>query len=65
MKKILYVTYLAAGYQTGFGQGYQVTLNTPSYKAGLAYFTYHMGKNQNIVDSAIIMPNGTAVLGKE
>ncbi|MFN8249539.1 MAG: thioredoxin-like domain-containing protein [Ferruginibacter sp.] len=42
-------------------QGYQVTLNTPSYKAGLAYFTYHMGKNQNIVDSAIIMPNGTAV----
>jgi thiol-disulfide isomerase/thioredoxin len=41
-------------------QGYKVTLKTPSYKAGLAYLTYHMGKNLNIQDSSLVNAEGYA-----
>ena len=58
------VTY--AGYHIFFAmvsqaQGFQVTLQTPSYNSGLAYLTYHMGKNLNIEDSAIVSDKGVAV----
>lgn len=42
-------------------QGYEVTLQTPSFNSGIAYLTYHMGKNLNIVDSAIVSNTGEAV----
>ena len=29
-------------------QGYQVTLQTPNFKSGLAYLTYYYGANINI-----------------
>jgi hypothetical protein len=45
---------------------YQVTLQTPNYKSGLAYFTYYFGKNINIQDSAFVNSRGVAVFkGKE
>ncbi len=44
-----------------FSQGFEVTLKTPSYKAGTAYLTYHMGKNLNVEDSAEVSPQGIAV----
>lgn len=42
-------------------QQYQVTLQTPNYKSGLAYLTYYYGKNINIEDSAVINNKGIAV----
>lgn len=48
-------------FNTSYAQGYKITLQTPSYKSGKAYLTYHMGKNLNIEDSAIVSSNGTAV----
>lgn len=39
---------------------YRVRLQTPSYKAGIAYLTYHMGKNLNVQDSAAINSQGFA-----
>ena len=42
-------------------QNYKITLQTPSYKSGIAYLTYHMGKNLNVEDSAAVASNGTAV----
>jgi thiol-disulfide isomerase/thioredoxin len=46
---------------TSFAQGYKVTLQTPNFKSGIAYLTYHMGKNLNIEDSAAINNEGLAV----
>lgn len=40
---------------------YQVTLQTPHYKEGLAYLTYYYGKNLNVQDSALVNPKGIAV----
>ncbi len=42
-------------------QGYQVTLETPNFKNGLAYLTYYYGANINIEDSALINDKGVAV----
>ncbi len=42
-------------------QGYQVTLETPNFKNGLAYLTYYYGANINIEDSALINNKGVAV----
>jgi thiol-disulfide isomerase/thioredoxin len=44
-----------------FAQGYQVTLQIPQYKHGIAYLTYYMGANLNIADSAAVSNAGTAV----
>ncbi len=41
--------------------GYKITLETPSYKSGIAYLTYHWGKNLNIQDSAAVSNTGVAV----
>ena len=43
---------------------YHVTLQTPSYKSGLAYLTYYYGKNRNIQDSAIVNNKGIAIFKK-
>lgn len=42
-------------------QGHLVTLHAPGYQSGIAYLTFHMGKNLNIADSAEVNKNGTAV----
>ncbi len=48
-------------FKTGFTQGYQVTLQSPNYKSGIAYLTYYMGTNFNVADSAAFSNKGTAV----
>jgi len=43
------------------GESFTVTLKTPSYKSGLTYLCYHMGKNLNIEDSTYINQQGIAI----
>jgi len=54
----LLVTVITAGV---FAQGYQVTLQVPQYKTGIAYLTYYMGPNLNVADSAAVSNSGTAI----
>lgn len=42
-------------------QSFKVTLNAPQYKGGIAYLTYHMGKNLNVEDSAAVSAKGMAI----
>lgn len=42
-------------------QGYQVTLQAPAYRNGIAYLTYYRGSSLNIADSAAFSSTGTAV----
>lgn len=42
-------------------QAFKVTLTTPQYKSGIAYLTYHMGKNFSVEDSAAVNNKGIAV----
>lgn len=44
-----------------FAQGYQVTLQTPSFKSGIAYLAYRLGNNFNLEDSAIVNNKGVAI----
>jgi protein-disulfide isomerase len=46
---------------TAGAQNFKVTLQAPQYKSGIAFLTYHMGKNLNIEDSAAVSSNGTAI----
>jgi thiol-disulfide isomerase/thioredoxin len=64
-KKILWAACLLMG-TLGMAQGYQITLQAPQYKSGIAYLTYRMGKNLNVADSAAMGARGLAVFkGKE
>ncbi len=64
MKKFTLIILLFCVYYSS-AQGYKITLHTPGYKSGVAYLTYHMGKNLNVQDSAIFK-NGLAVFsGKQ
>jgi hypothetical protein len=47
--------------QTQKKESFTVTLKTPSYNEGLAYLCFHMGKNLNIEDSAVVNAKGVAV----
>ena len=58
---LLYSLFLLSGISTISAQGYKVTLQTPNYKSGIAYLTYHRGKNLNIEDSAAVNNQGVAV----
>jgi thiol-disulfide isomerase/thioredoxin len=42
-------------------QSFRITLQTPNYKSGIAYLTYHMGKNLNAEDSAVVSKSGIAI----
>ena len=42
-------------------KSFRVVLKTPSYKAGIAFLCYHMGKNLNIEDSAAVNNQGVAI----
>ncbi len=61
MKTLFTLLICFTGLTTSFAQGYKITLETPSFKSGIAYLTYHMGKNLNIEDSAAINNQGLAV----
>jgi thiol-disulfide isomerase/thioredoxin len=62
MKKSLFTILLSVSIAAvSLAQGYKITLQTPSYQSGIAYLTYHMGKNLNIEDSAAINNQGIAV----
>lgn len=61
MKRILTFWITSFVSITATSQNYKVTLQAPQYKAGIAYLTYHMGKNLNIEDSAAVNSNGVAV----
>lgn len=60
MKKYLIFLFAALTTSSAFAQGFNVTLKSPGYKAGISYLTYYMGNNFNVVDSAAFS-NGTAV----
>ncbi|MBS1744306.1 MAG: redoxin domain-containing protein [Bacteroidetes bacterium] len=66
MKKVLFTFFIAvvAG-MSASAQGYKVTLITPSYSSGIAYLTYHWGKNLNIQDSTAVSSDGKAVFKGE
>lgn len=61
MKSLLLFIISFAGITTISAQGYKVTLQTPNYKSGIAFLTYHWGKNLNIEDSAALNNLGVAV----
>jgi thiol-disulfide isomerase/thioredoxin len=59
--KQLFTLFLSITFLSVHAQSYKVTLQAPQYKSGIAYLTYHMGKNLNIEDSAAVSANGTAI----
>lgn len=61
MKKITTFTFAILCTSLIFCQGYQVTLQAPQYKKGIAYLTYYMGANLNIADSAAVSNTGIAI----
>jgi thiol-disulfide isomerase/thioredoxin len=61
MKKLLLSGFLPLVSLVSLAQSFKVTLKTPSYKEGLTYLCYHMGKNLNIEDSTVMSSDGTAV----
>jgi thiol-disulfide isomerase/thioredoxin len=64
MKRI-YFQFLLLMMAVGASAQYKVTLHTPSYKSGLAYFTYYYGKNINIQDSGWINDKGVVVFKRD
>ena len=43
------------------GQNFKVTLQAPGFTNGIAYLTYHYGKNFNVEDSAAVSNKGIAI----
>ena len=46
---------------TAKSQIYKITLQAPQYHTGIAYLTYHMGKNLAVEDSAAVSSKGIAI----
>jgi hypothetical protein len=67
MKKYFFLALFFLSAKMVFAQGYEVTLQAPTYKnGGIAYLTYYLGSSYNIQDSAAFSNTGTAVFkGKE
>jgi thiol-disulfide isomerase/thioredoxin len=61
MKRYLIIPAALFCFTTAYSQSYKVTLQTSQYKSGIAYLTYHMGKNLNVEDSAAVSSKGIAV----
>ena len=59
--KQLITLFLSITFLSVNAQSYKVTLQAPQYKSGIAYLTYHMGKNLNIEDSAAVSNSGIAI----
>ena len=43
------------------GQNFKVNLQAPGFTNGVAYLTYHYGKNFNVEDSAAVSNKGIAI----
>ena len=66
MKKYTFLLLAIFGNSLCFAQGYQITLQAPQYKSGIAYLTFYMGSNLNIADSAAVSNTGLAIFkGKQ
>ncbi len=61
MKRLLIPLLTTFFYFNAKAQSYIVTLHAPGYKSGIAYLTYHMGKNLNVEDSAAVSNKGVAI----
>lgn len=61
MKQYLNLLFAVLLSNIAFSQNFTVTLKSPQYKTGIAYLTYHMGKNLNVEDSAAVNSAGVAV----
>ena len=61
MKRIFIPLLITFFYWGASAQSYSVTLHAPGYKSGIAYLTYHMGKNLNVEDSAAVNNKGIAI----
>ncbi len=61
MKRYLIILAATFCLATARSQNYKVTLQTSQYKSGVAYLTYHMGKNLNVEDSAAVSNKGLAI----
>ncbi|MEO6720276.1 MAG: DUF4369 domain-containing protein, partial [Ferruginibacter sp.] len=60
--KLFFTIFLAAFTATiATAQNFTVTLHAPQYNSGIAYLTYHMGKNLNVEDSAAVTNKGVAI----
>jgi thiol-disulfide isomerase/thioredoxin len=65
MKKYIFFAAATLFTSLAFAQGYQVTLQAPQYKSGIAYLTYYMGANLNVEDSAAMSNTGLAIFKGE
>ncbi len=65
MKKYIFFAAATIFANLGFAQGYQVSLQAPQYKSGIAYLTYYMGANLNVEDSAAMSNTGLAIFKGE
>ena len=65
MKKYIFFAAAAVFASLGFAQGYQVSLQAPQFKSGIAYLTYYMGANLNVEDSAAMSNTGLAIFKGE
>lgn len=61
MKKYLFLVFALFSGSAAFSQGYQVTVQAPQYRSGIAYLTYYMGSKYNIQDSAAVSSAGRVV----
>ena len=61
MKRYVFILAATFSFAIARSQNYKVTLYTNQYKSGIAYLTYHMGKNLNVEDSAAVSNKGIAV----
>lgn len=61
MKRFLIPLFSSFSFIALHAQNYKVTLHAPAYKSGIAYLTYHMGKNLNVEDSAAVSNKGIAI----
>jgi len=61
MKQYLSILAALCFFTNAQSQSYKVTLQVPQYKSGIAYLTYHLGKNLAIKDSTIVNSNGIAI----
>ena len=61
MKQYLFILAATFCFATARSQNYKVTLHINQYNSGVAYLTYHMGKNLNVEDSAAVSYKGVAI----
>jgi thiol-disulfide isomerase/thioredoxin len=61
MKQYLLVLSAIFCFTSAHSQHFSVTMQASQYHSGIAYLTYHMGKNLSVEDSAAVSNKGVAV----